>query len=484
MSYAQRLRGVRLKNPGLLWDEDTGYKIADDGQIVQVGAIFDEPTGYKITVDGHVVEIGSVLDTSTGYRINESGELIEIGNLFDSRTGKRIGVDGSLYESRTLFDKRIRWPDGGSPAGDSALAGGGESHGGSSDVINEDERARVPAPPEEEARHVGRAIDAREREEKHSRYEREANLRGAAREEMSEAHRCFNAGLYDQALGHANGAAALGMDTSRLITQIYISTGNTAEYLKVAETWWQFPLEIFDYLLEKKKIDTANELFNRKVKKAVVQSEVLWQVCPIGIELSEQGKQGQGWLKKFESELKEASFGYDFEVGFPRVMQLRGLSDATKEKLRDLTIAAVRKQIKIQGASFSKDLVGKAIEGGFSYDGIKGPKLFASIWAISTVVLFLKATVIGAFVAGAAVFLLASIVRTRSNSVHIAAGQLSTRLQTETAKFARVLSVGEGDVKSLLGIYVSPSYFWQTVTDLSLMTAAMLGIALLFSIIF
>ncbi len=131
MSFAERLRGVRLHNPGLLWDEDAGYRIADDGQIVKTGGLFfDEPTGYRIDDDGQIVEIGSVWNTPTGYRINDKGKLIRIGQIFDNDTGKRIGLDGALYESGLLFEKRSPWPGGESPDGDT---GGSDRDGGGSE---------------------------------------------------------------------------------------------------------------------------------------------------------------------------------------------------------------------------------------------------------------------------------------------------------------------------------------------------------------
>ena len=143
MSFAERLRGVRLHNPGLLWDEDAGYRIADDGQIVKTGGLFfDEPTGYRIDDDGQIVEIGSVWNTPTGYRINDKGKLIRTGRIFDDDTGKRIGLDGALYESGLLFDKRSPWPGGESPDGD---AGGSDGDSGGSDAVDESPVDRTDA---------------------------------------------------------------------------------------------------------------------------------------------------------------------------------------------------------------------------------------------------------------------------------------------------------------------------------------------------
>ncbi len=108
MSFAKRLRGVRLKNVGLIFDEATGYMISHDGSIVKEGLI-NAPTGYRIADDGQIMEIG-ILDTPTGFRIDETGELIRIGNIFDTKTGKRVGADGGLYETQALLDKRVNWP--------------------------------------------------------------------------------------------------------------------------------------------------------------------------------------------------------------------------------------------------------------------------------------------------------------------------------------------------------------------------------------
>lgn len=349
---------------------------------------------------------------------------------------------------------------------------------------------------EDEVRQVERAIAAREREEqRETPYERKANHnqhanhRRAAVSKISEAYGLFNARVYDQALVSANEAAGLGesdieMNASMLITQIYIATGNTAEYLKIAESWTTFPFEIIDYLLRKKKIDIADELFKRKVNARLdFSADFHWTVCPIGIELAEQGKQDHRWIKTFEEKLKEAEFGYFFKKGFSRAMQSDGLSNATKKKLRDLVITAFRKQIKIKSARLSKERVDELIKWGLVYDGIRGPKLFASVWAISVIALFWKATAVGAFIAGAAVFLLASIVRSRSNSRHMAAEELSTRLQAETSEFASILSVGESDVKSLFGD-ISPNYFSQTVRDVLVVAAVILTMSLLFFIVF
>lgn len=111
MSALDRLRGVRLKNPGFIFDENSGYRVAEDGRLVKEGSIFDEPTAFRIAEDGRIMKDGVLFEESTGYRIDVEGEVIKLGSLMDTRTGLRVGSDGSLNKREWAGESRLAWPN-------------------------------------------------------------------------------------------------------------------------------------------------------------------------------------------------------------------------------------------------------------------------------------------------------------------------------------------------------------------------------------
>lgn len=111
MSALDRLRGVRLTNPGFLLDRNTDYRVAEDGRIMEVGAFLEQPTGYRIAEDGAIMKAGTLFDEPTGYRIDEEGEIFELGFLLDTRANLRVGTDGSLHKREWLGERRVDWPN-------------------------------------------------------------------------------------------------------------------------------------------------------------------------------------------------------------------------------------------------------------------------------------------------------------------------------------------------------------------------------------
>ena len=111
MSVLDQLRGAELKNAGPIFDQSSGYRIADDGAIMRIASVLDEPTAFRVADDGQIMRVGQVLDAPTGYRIGEDGSIFEIDSQWvsDKQTGLRVGPDGSLNERGLVGDQRTQW---------------------------------------------------------------------------------------------------------------------------------------------------------------------------------------------------------------------------------------------------------------------------------------------------------------------------------------------------------------------------------------
>ena len=115
MSILDRLTGVELTNPGVLWDEGTGYFISSDGEIMKRGTFLHDSTGYFIDEDGRIMKRGMVLNDSTGYRIREDGSILKESGFLNqilspAETMLKIGDDGSLNKRGFLTSERVNWP--------------------------------------------------------------------------------------------------------------------------------------------------------------------------------------------------------------------------------------------------------------------------------------------------------------------------------------------------------------------------------------
>ena len=112
MSVLDQLRGIELKNAGIIFDQSSGYRIGDDGSVMRISPILDIPTCYRISEDGEIMRLGQTSDASTGFRVGEDGSIFEIDSYWvsDKDTGLRVGLDGSLNERDFLGDKRVQWP--------------------------------------------------------------------------------------------------------------------------------------------------------------------------------------------------------------------------------------------------------------------------------------------------------------------------------------------------------------------------------------
>lgn len=105
MTILNELKNTRLINPGIFFDNPSGYRIDDNGNILEEGLI-DTPTGFRITEDGKIMEEG-VIDTPTGYRITEDGEIFKEGIILDLPTQMEI-KGRKLYKNGVQID----WQEG------------------------------------------------------------------------------------------------------------------------------------------------------------------------------------------------------------------------------------------------------------------------------------------------------------------------------------------------------------------------------------
>jgi hypothetical protein len=108
-SYFPPLAGFRrskIVKEGFFTDEEI-YRVDDQGRIKKPGFIFDEPTGYRVDEKGNLYKEGFFFDEKI-HEVREDGTIMDVTGFFPKDTGYRIGKDGKIYRKGFLFDEDTR----------------------------------------------------------------------------------------------------------------------------------------------------------------------------------------------------------------------------------------------------------------------------------------------------------------------------------------------------------------------------------------
>jgi hypothetical protein len=104
--YAPPLAGFkrgRVVKEGFFSDEEL-YRVDQQGRIKKPGFLFDEPTGYRVDEEGNLYKEGFLFDQKL-HEIREDGTIVDVTGVFPTDTGYRIGDDGKIYKKGLLFDE-------------------------------------------------------------------------------------------------------------------------------------------------------------------------------------------------------------------------------------------------------------------------------------------------------------------------------------------------------------------------------------------
>jgi hypothetical protein len=79
----------RIKKPGFIFDEPTGYRVDEKGSLYKEGFFFDEKI-HEVREDGTIVDVTGFFPKDTGYRVDENGKITKKGFFFDEDTQIRV----------------------------------------------------------------------------------------------------------------------------------------------------------------------------------------------------------------------------------------------------------------------------------------------------------------------------------------------------------------------------------------------------------
>jgi hypothetical protein len=304
-----------------------------------------------------------------------------------------------------------------------------------------------------EERQLEREKEQREREEDRSwadddaAYKREqdspwaqarAEWYGALRTKLEQAQLLHAAGENERALILADDAKDLGMEALPLRGSIYKAMGNAPAY--------RADLEAQIRLLKEGSWNFVSD-----------QERVFKEVSEFADETDAL------IIAYLDAAISWKSFPDSLAQGFARAMQSTGLSNQSKQQLRERVLVACRKWIKEQVAVLLRKPVSSATAREREYKGLRNPLIFASVWATTTMALLWASSGTKAFLFGIAVFSIALIARSRSVRRHIAATVESEQRTALVAKVANALTLSVAEAKSALGTYARPKY--NAITD-------------------